>query len=199
MKNEKNINGFKWEMLSSAILYVVIGALLVLFPESIAKTFCYAIAIIVMSVGVVKIIGFFIRGKYVEQSKAGLIPGIFFVVLGILIIILARAIISAIPFVLGILITVSGFTKLSGAMEVKKRNSDFDAKKMYILAIINIVIGLVLALNPFRAAKIALVILGLGLIFTGISDIASSIYFYRKVKAHIEDMEALDQEYKEVK
>lgn len=198
-KEKDGIGKFKWEMILTALVYVVIGVLLVMYPTSIAKTFCYTVAIILSAFGVIKLIVYAVRKDADDMPKTGLITGIFFLIIGLSVAVMSRIIISSIPFILGILIAVSGFSKLTSTMEVKKANSDYDAKKMYILAAINIVIGLLLALNPFRAAAVALVILGICLIITGVSDIISSIFFYRMVSNQIKEMQALEQEYKEVK
>lgn len=193
---EKNLKGFKWENLLSALMYVVVGGLLVVFPTSIAKSICYTIAIVVIAIGVVKIISFLLKEEQEGFTRTGLVSGIVFIAIGTFIAIRSKAVISVIPFILGILILFSGISKLQYALQLRKYSEDKN-HVMMITAVINIVLGILLAFNPFRAARLMLIILGICMIATGLSDMVSAIYFYRKLKAHIQDMEALEQDYVE--
>lgn len=194
---EKNLKNFKWETILAALMYVIVGALLVIFPTAIAKSLCYTIAIIVIAIGVIKLISFLIKKEQDGFVRTGLVSGIIFILIGVFIAVKSSVIISIIPFVLGILIAVSGFTKLQNVIQLKKLGEN--SKGMLVMALINIVIGLCLASNPFRAAKWMIVLIGICVLLTGLSDLFSAVYVYRKIKAHKDEMDVLDQEYKEVK
>lgn len=194
---EKNLKNFKWETILAALMYVIVGALLVIFPTAIAKSLCYTIAIIVIAIGVIKLISFLIKKEQDGFVRTGLVSGIIFILIGVFIAVKSSVIISIIPFVLGILIAVSGFTKLQNVIQLKKLGEN--SKGMLVMALINIVIGLCLAFNPFRAAKWMIVLIGICVLLTGLSDLFSAVYVYRKIKAHKDEMDVLDQEYKEVK
>ena len=194
---EKNLKNFKWETILAALMYVIVGALLVIFPTAIAKSLCYTIAIIVIAIGVIKLISFLIKKEQDGFVRTGLVSGIIFILIGVFIAVKSSVIISIIPFVLGILIAVSGFTKLQNVIQLKKLGEN--SKGMLVMALINIVIGLCLAFNPFRAAKWMIVLIGICVLLTGLSDLFSAVYVYRKIKAHKDEMDVLDQEYKEIK
>lgn len=194
---EKNLKNFKWETILAALMYVIVGALLVIFPTAIAKSLCYTIAIIVIAIGVIKLISFLIKKEQDGFVRTGLVSGIIFILIGVFIAVKSSVIISIIPFVLGILIAVSGFTKLQNVIQLKKLGEN--SKGMLVMALINIVIGLCLAFNLFRAAKWMIVLIGICVLLTGLSDLFSAVYVYRKIKAHKDEMDVLDQEYKEVK
>ena len=53
------------------------------------------------------------------------------------------------------------------------------------------VLGVVLVLNPFDTAIVLFRIIGVGLIFSGVSDLVTSLYMAKKVKNYVKDMEAL--------
>lgn len=197
MLMESKIKGFKWDTILSSLLYVTVGTLMVIFPVSVIKSLCYTIAIIIIVMGVVKIISFLLKEQQEGFARTGLASGIIFIAIGAFIAIRSEVIISVIPFVLGILILFSGISKLQYALQLRKYSKDNNA--MLITSVINIVLGIVLAFNPFRAAKLMLIIMGVCMIMTGLSDIISAIYFYRKIRDHIKDMEALEQEYVEKK
>lgn len=198
MVMDNKIKGFKWDTVLSSVLYVIVGTLLVIFPISVIKSLCYAIAIIIMAIGVIKIISFLLKEQQEGFTRTGLISGIVFIIIGAFIAIRSKTIISVIPFILGILILFSGISKLQYTMQLRKF-SDEKNGAMLITSIINIVLGIVLAFNPFRGAKVMLIILGICMIITGLSDLISAIYFYGKIRNHIKDMEALEQDYVEKK
>lgn len=198
MHMDNKIKGFKWDTVLSSVLYVTVGTLLVIFPISVIKSLCYAIAIIIMAIGIIKIISFLLKEQQEGFTRTGLISGIIFVIIGAFIAIRSKTIISIIPFILGILILFSGISKLQYTMQLRKY-SDEKNSIMLITSIINVILGIVLAFNPFRAARVMLIILGICMIITGLSDLVSAIYFYGKIRNHIKDMEALEQDYVEKK
>lgn len=82
------IKAFKWENILTAILYVVLGILLVMFPASIAKTLCYTIATVVTdAVGLLLVFNPFRAAKWMIRvvgicialtGASDLISGIYF-------------------------------------------------------------------------------------------------------------------------
>lgn len=190
------IKGFKWETVLTSVLYVVVGILLMMFPESIAKTLCYTIAIVIMAIGVIKLVSFFIKKEQEGFMRTGAVSGFVFILIGAFIAIKSRMIISIIPFIIGIIIILSGLSKLQYSVQLKKYAGEKNTGMM-IMAVINIVLGVFLAFNPFSAAKWMIRLIGICIGLTGASDLISAVYFYGKMRNHIKDMEALDQDYKE--
>ncbi len=190
------IKTFKLDNILTAVLYVALGLLLMIFPESIAKTLCYTIATIVIAVGVIRIIGYFMKKEQEGYSRTGLVSGIVFVVLGVFIAVSSRAIISVIPFIMGICILISGFSKLQYVFQLDKYMNE-KSKGMLLVAIITIIVGIALVFNPFRAAKWMIRLVGVCIAFAGASDLITGIYFYRKMRNYEKDMEALEQDYVE--
>ena len=74
------IKAFKVENILTALLYVALGVVLIMFPESIAKTLIYTIATIVIAVGVIKIISYFLKREQAGYSNAGIVSGLIFIV-----------------------------------------------------------------------------------------------------------------------
>lgn len=190
------IKAFKWENILTAILYVVLGILLVIFPVSIVKTLCYTIATVVIVIGLIRIISFFMKREQEGFMRTGVVSGAIFVLLGLFIAINSRVIISMIPFIIGIFVFISGFSKLQYTFCLKKYVNEKN-NGMLILAVVTIIVGLLLIFNPFRAAKWMIRVVGICIALTGASDLISGIYFYRKMREYTKDMEALEQDYVE--
>ena len=78
MKEKDNKNkgkGFRLELLLSSVMYVIAGAILLLFPETTAKTICYLIAIVVMAIGLIKVLTYLARGLEQNMYKNDLVTG----------------------------------------------------------------------------------------------------------------------------
>lgn len=198
-RKKKDYRKLRWDNILSALAYIVIGMLLVLFPESIVKSICYAIAGVVIAVGVFKIITYLIKNKKDETtSEAGLIFGIIFLIFGIFFGVGYKMFAGIVPFCLGILLLVSGLSKLSAYMQIKKYAKEKD-KVMFIISVANILLGLFMALSPWRAAKLAIRILGIFLVIAGVLDVYGTFHLYNKIKNALKEEKALEQDYKEVK
>ena len=63
--------------------------------------------------------------------------------------------------------------------------------QVFLVVIPLLVLGVVLVLNPFDTAIVLFRIIGAGLIFSGVSDLVTSLYMAKKVKNYVKDMEAL--------
>lgn len=190
------IKAFKVENILTALLYVALGVVLIMFPESIAKTLIYTIATIVIAVGVIKIISYFLKREQVGYSNAGIVSGLIFIVIGLFILTSTKIIISVIPFVMGVCILISAYSKLQYVLQLSKYTNEKN-RGMLLAAIITFILGIVLIFNPFRAAKWMIRLVGICIAFTGASDLITGIYFYRKMRDYIKDMEALEQDYVE--
>lgn len=187
------LKSFKLETIISSIFYIISGAILLLFPETTAKSICYMIAIVIMAIGVVKVITYFVRGLEQNVYKNDLVIGLICIVIGIVIIYKVRLIISIIPIILGVLVLVSGFRKLQSSIDVKRMKSG-NGMYFLVIALINIGLGLILIFNPFEAAKTMFRLVGICLLFSGITDIIGDAYMSKKLKHYFKDMTPFDKE-----
>ena len=69
---------------------------------------------------------------------------------------------------------------------------------MLILAVVNVVIGAALIVNSLDAALFFLQLMGAGLIFSGVTDIATCFYLAKMAKGHFDDLNAVDSTFAEV-
>jgi uncharacterized membrane protein HdeD (DUF308 family) len=76
---------------------------------------------------------------------------------------------------LGIVILINGIVKLQQVAELVRMNEGgwlFIA----ILAAVNIIIGIVAILNPFDTANLLIRVIGIGLLYGGITDLIAGGY-----------------------
>ena len=106
-------------------------------------------------------------------------------------------VISLIPFILGVLVLCSGCSKLQDAIDLKRLGYG-SWLGLLIVAAINIILGVVLIYNPFKAAILLFRVLGVVLILSGAGDCFSTIYFARKLRRFKQEQDALDSTFEEV-
>ena len=123
--------------------------------------------------------------------------GILGIVLGAVVLYKVEIVISLIPFILGVLVLCSGCSKLQDAIDLKRLGYG-SWLGLLIVAAINIILGVVLIYNPFKAAILLFRVLGVVLILSGAGDCFSTIYFARKLRRFKQEQDALDSTFEEV-
>lgn len=196
MDRLSELKGFKFQSVLTAILFVLMGAVLAVNPVGTTRTICFTIGYIIIAISIVYIIGYFISDFKNNLQKNKLVIGIILLIIGLFFILGYRIIMSIIPTVLGVMIFLSGLTKLQTAFNARKINNEGTGWIMGI-AVLNIVLGLFVVLNPFGTGKFLLRIIGICLVFSGITDLMNLLYINRKLSNYIKDMKALEQEPKD--
>ena len=188
----KELKGFKLQSVLIAILFILMGLVLVINPLGTTRTICFTIGSIILGAGLIFIIIYLVSDFKANIKKNKLVIGIVLLILGMVFFIAYRVIMSVIPTVLGVMIFVNGLTKLQTGIDARKINKD-KSLWMIILAIVIILLGAFVVFNPFSASKLILRIIGICLMFSGITDLVSFIYLNKKISNYIKDMKALDQ------
>ncbi len=180
----------KWNMILSAALYVVLGVILLIFPATTARTICYLIAGIAIVIGLVNLIVYFTRNVTRNYYRNDFVAGLLLMVLGIFVIYKVDLVISLVPFIIGLCIIVSGLFKLQGALDVQRMGGN--AVLILGLAVVNVVIGILMVINPFDSAMLLYRLLGAGLLFSGLTDLASTMYLSSKMHGYMRKMSEAD-------
>lgn len=168
---------FFWSRSASvwiAVLYIVLGVLLFLFPGVSGTVFVWALA---AGAG---IYGLSHLWRYIQSRKGDLpSPGDLF--LGVLSLAFALfallwpvVILSFLPFALGGLLLLDGIGKFPLALQVLRARSPMTAP-VCISTLVPLAIGVFLILHSFSAAKITIMMFGAALILDGISDFSSAM------------------------
>lgn len=160
----------KWNLILTACICIAAGLILILFPEVTAKTIALALAIFLMIMGLIRVITYFARDPNMGLFQYDLVMGLVCILGGLFILFRTKEIISLIPFLLGFVVTISGILKLQNAINLL-RIKDRSWPVVLILALLNIVFGVILLLNPFEAAATLILLLGIALIYSGLSDL----------------------------
>lgn len=183
-------NKFKSHTLFRAAVMMVAGLVLIIFPSATQRTIAYIVSVVLVVFGVVHLLRYFkktdVDGDGVKDSNSpfDLILGVVLIVLAGLV---AKLFISFIPIVLGIFIIISGLLKLEQGFTLKRAGSA-DSKFVMIVAGVTIAVGLLAVFNPFATGNVLLMILGIGMLFSGITDLIAAGQIAKVMKLKDDDL-----------
>ncbi len=169
--------------ITTSLLLLILGILLVFESEATIFTISYIIGAILICAGVYALIRFFTNSKKDSNSAIGLdvLYGVVTIILGGLIIKNPKAIGSLLPIVIGIAIIVSSANKIQYAFSLK--NSDNDLwKTTMVISIIGTICGVVLLFNPFAGAVLLMRLVGIFIIVYAVLDVISTFIIKKNVE-----------------
>ncbi len=190
------IKELKWQSILYHILYILMGAVLLIFPETTARTICYATGGAAVVAGMTAVCIYLFRDVSKNTYRNDFVSGLVSVLLGVFLFYKADLVISLIPFLLGIAVIISGFIKLQNCIDVRRMGYG-NGIVLFLLSLVNIVLGIILLVNPFGTAILLFRLIGVGLIFSGATDLAAVLYMSKKIDNYIEDMQVLNGQAKE--
>ena len=171
----------KWSIIVLAIAYVVLGIVLIMYPSQVQKLISYILAITLIAMGIVNLI------QYVKLDNTQLIHsydlciGFSAIIGGVLIIINVDRFSQLIWIVMGFMILVSGVLKLQNSVNLMRLRSP-SWQLPFWLAMVGIVYGVIMLINPFGSGQFFFVMMGLGFIISGITDLIVTVMVSMRLK-----------------
>ena len=156
------------------------------------ETIANVIGILVIMIGAFFLIGYFLR-KELAAGNNDLIKGLVIVCIGIFICVKSELVVSVLPVVLGIGVVLSGILKLQHAFDLKRMGFDTWVR-IGLTAAVNIFV----ILNPFSTVAWLIRLVGIGFLFSGVTDLITTIYVSKKASEYYVDgkAEETDEEIK---
>ena len=171
---------FRMSIISS-ILFLIFGFLLIFQTENVIKTTAMIIGGLLFIIGIFPIINYFKNRNKNKLSGAGLLYGIFSVVAGIIIMVNKNIIVSIVPVLTGVWMIINSVNKIQIAMELRDRKMS-SWLLTFIFAIIILVGGALLIMNPINGATLLTKTIGIIIVVYSVLDIVDSIYIKSKSK-----------------
>lgn len=108
------LKNLKWNAILTALIYVVAGAILIIFPDKVQNVICNIIGLVGIVLGVIRI--FMYLSVEVQDAiyRNDFVEGIVLILIGVLVIYQKAIIQSLIPFIVAIVIIVDGFCQAAG-------------------------------------------------------------------------------------
>lgn len=185
---EKKIHGMKRDNMFIAAALIVAGVLFIAFPEAGAVMICNVFACIMCIWGVIRIVSYLKVSKSQIFGSYGLVQGVLLILLAVLVFMKPELFEAFLLFIVGTILVADGFLKVQyavGLMRLKSRRWPV----LLAAAVIMIIAGAVVILNPFSTAALIMMFAGATMIAEGVTDIICVIFISRKMKVFREEME----------
>lgn len=176
----KLLKQLKWNLILIAILFIALGVVLILWPGATMKTICYILAVSLIAIGVVFLANYLRKDITGIIYRYDLVMGLSAILGGILVIIKVEQLTGLIPMVLGFLVTISGILKMQNSVDMLRLGHG-TWYVAFAMAIVNIVFGVLLLINPFGTMELLLMWLGIGFVYSGVTDLYVTISISHKL------------------
>lgn len=151
-----------------------LGTVLIVFPGFSIIALGRVCGIILISFGIVKLVGFFCKDLFRLAFQYDLPFGILMCAVGILVLVQPESLMTVICVALGISTLLDGIFKIMIALDSKKFGID-KWWLIFVLAVISGILGLVLMFRPGEGSEILAVLLGITLLTEGILNFTTAI------------------------
>ena len=103
-----------------SVLFMVLGACLIIWPDCSMAVFCTAVGIMLIVYGLIKILGYFSRDIYCLAFQFDLAFGVLLAAVGIIIIVRRNVVVNLIFGIFGLLILADALFKIQMSIDAKK-------------------------------------------------------------------------------
>lgn len=191
----KFMKELKANYMASAILCVLFGLVLIIWPGTTTQIVCRMLGMILLIYGIIQIAIYLFNAERTVISQGVLVLGIICAVFGAWILFNPAVIIKTIPVIIGVLIAIHGFNNIAQAIALQKEGYEKWWLAL-IFGLLTVGAGSVLIFNPFEAVETAVRLIGAFLVYDGGSDIwiLSRVIKVKRDKEKIIDAEFVDIE-----
>lgn len=184
----------KADVILSAILCIILGIVLFVYTAQATNLICTILALFLIVMGAGHIVTYLLNKN---KNTVRLICGIIVLVIGVWILANPAVVISLIPAIIGVILLLHGIEGIRLAVDTKQAN-DTTWISGLILSVITIIFGLVLIVRAFEAAQIAFKVVGIALIYDGVSKLFIVSRAAKATRNMEQDFNAVDGEAKEL-
>lgn len=181
-----SLKKFHWDMMITSVICVLLGGVLIFFPQAVNEMIAYLLAAVMFIVSVIEFYNYFKKNVEASFYRNDLVYAVMALVVAIILLAKRDIIIALVPVVLGSLIIISGVKKLQNGLDLLRLKLD-GWKSLMILAAINIIFGIVMVICALETAKVITVLIGIGLAYSGLSDIFAMIRISKVAKQALGD------------
>ncbi len=187
------LKGLRVNYTVSAVLCILLGLVLLIWPGTTTQIVCMSLGIVLLAYGIIQIVIYLYHRERTIISQGMLLLGIVFAVIGIWILLTPEMIIMAVPVIVGVLIAIHGLHNVVQAIALQK-----EGYERWWLALtfglLTVIFGGLLIFNPFGAVEFVVRLIGIFLIYDGVSDIwiLSRVFKVKRDKERIIDAEFVE-------
>ena len=173
---------FRLNVTIPAVFSIIIGALLLIFPEASLATFSKVIASIIVLCGL-----FIVINQIYERGFNGLgvAVGVILAIIGVWLFNDSGKIVKIIPIAIGVILVIHGVQDLGLAFEAVKAHGN-RTWVSFLIAAFNIFLGIICIGDAFQVVSLATRLIGVMLIWDGLTDFGI-VHSVRKATGSVVD------------
>ncbi|MFA9463641.1 MAG: HdeD family acid-resistance protein [Velocimicrobium sp.] len=162
-------------VLSIAVIYILIGALLLFVPQIQITTLCYLLCSVLIIAGIVLIVRYFMVNSYQNINEYGFSVGVFTVILGMCALVRVEEVSKSFILCIGIAMLMTSVIKLQNALDLKNLR-----EKTWIImlsiALVFVVCAIIIIIHPFAQETTLYGFTFRIMIIDGILSLLSNLY-----------------------
>jgi uncharacterized membrane protein HdeD (DUF308 family) len=158
---------FQKAMIISSVVFLVIGLVLVIWPDTARNIIIYAIGAAALLYGGYRIVDFFVRKEHLTNSvQLGVALGIACLLLGLFLIFKADLVVSLLASLIGVAVIIDSVLRLQISLNLRYFGSAYWVI-LLVTALVTLGLGILLLFNPFTAVRVATIVAGVLLLLDG--------------------------------
>ena len=184
-----------------AVCALVIGALLIKFPDNTVTGITIAIGVLFLLSGVLSCLSYIQARRHTSEYKiydaegrlvAGEQPmfpivGIGSIILGLILALMAKSFVTALMYIIGILLVLGAINQFMSLLT--GRRYGHIGLWMWVMPSLILLTGLYVMLKPMAPLQVAMTILGWCMVVYGVVELVNALKFYRDRKQWLQQQE----------
>lgn len=176
-----------WTSVISTIVMLLFGILLYTFPETVIKSITIGLGVIFIMIGIVPIINYFRFRKSGISTTFSFMMGVFCIIVGLILLMNENILGIIIPIITGVWMIINGINRIAIAMDLRDEKISIWSITL-IYAIITLIIGVLLVLDPVNGGKLVTKTVGIIICIYSIIDLIELILIKIKAKQIVKEI-----------
>lgn len=182
MKDKSILKTVKTVYSAVAVLECILGLVMLCYPGFSLSALGVILGIGLVMFGVVELIAYFSGSAPLILSRNVLAGGIFFIILGVLVLTNPLGLMNFICIVIGVGILADSLFKLQSVLDVRQFMRRGSWWLVFAALLLSVLAGILLVFWPGESGRALIVLLGIGLLLNGAFNIFDVVYVTRYVK-----------------
>ena len=157
----------KADFLLSSVLCIALGLVFIIWRASVLTIVANVLAVVLIIIGVVYMCSYFLN---IVTNGFSAMLGLVVLAVGIWFLVQPKVVVSLIPIVIGLVLIFHSIRSIIEAVDARKYGYGGWSVGL-IFSIISLIFGIICVTNAFDVMKTATVVVGIILIFNGVSNI----------------------------
>lgn len=185
------IKDAKKQMVLTSVFSILLGLVLAIWPDATKLAVSYLIGAVLVLFGVIRVVRYFIYEVRLDLFRYDFVSGLVLLGAGVFFLLNPEFIVSILPVLLGIVVVIDSAVKLQQGMDLLRAGYN-RWWLVLLMAAVGVAAGIVLLVNPFEAASTLLLLVGIALIYNGVTDLWTISRVSRRVRQIKEEAAVLE-------